>query len=813
MTIYLLKYNNYYNRTIKRFSTIDELLDRDDVVEIGTFENVNFNPGDGVATQLTLNYTEGPAANYLVAEDTDGSFTSWFVLDAQYVRFGQYQLTLRRDLVQDLWETLLDSPVFIEKATLSKNNPLFFNNEDMTFNQIKTKETLLKDKTGIPWIIGYVAPNTSITASVPIPGFTPDYTLTSLGQYDYYKWADWQDTHNALQVPSNYSLQINFYANNSSIFIGDKKYCLSWDKNGDPANYGDPSIYNYYSTYIYSWGDGQVGFPVGYAFRDAVGMVAVRAQPHIQSRSWTDVSPDTFIAGLGKDTDIATYNGEIGKVIKVGNDYYRITGSRKSTIKKMGTVSQSSNLGLRLADVVADLRNESVFSSTTASVEPAYNIAVQCDQYVLGFKKIANPTTYTLNVPADHEKSITPYDIFCIPYGRIELYGADSFSNEEIGYKLASDIIHTLGEEKLYDIQLLPYCPLPQSKLIDTEDGIGVIIDDVENGHELLKPSESAAATTTPPSALFWVKDPSFSFQIEADPLDAALIVPSHPTNAKVQYQTSFHRICSPNYNGTFEFSAIKNGGVKTFDVDCSYKPFSPYIRISPTFGGLYGQDFNDARGLILGGDFSLPRTSSEWRTYEQNNKNFQVMFDRQIDNIDINNNIQRTLEKWQVRTGTLQGATTGGIVGSMIPSAGFVGMGVGAAVGGIASAWGGAMDRKYNEQMRQEARDFTIDQFGYQLGNIQARPDNLTKVSSFNPNNKIFPVLEYYTATDTEKIAFRKKLEYNGMTVMAIGTISEYLQAQPSYIKGKLIRLNNDMEDYHIVNALADELYQGVYV
>ena len=71
MTIYLLKYNNYYNRIIKRYSTIDELLDRDDVTEIGTFQNVNFNPGDGVATQLTLNYTPTyHQPNYLVVEDT-----------------------------------------------------------------------------------------------------------------------------------------------------------------------------------------------------------------------------------------------------------------------------------------------------------------------------------------------------------------------------------------------------------------------------------------------------------------------------------------------------------------------------------------------------------------------------------------------------------------------------------------------------------------------------------------------------------------------------------------------------------------------
>lgn len=812
MTIYLLKYNNYYNRTIKRFSTIDELLDRDDVAVIGTFQNVNFNPGDGVATQLPLNYTEGPAANYLVAKDIDGTFTSWFVLDAQYVRFGQYVLSLRRDLVQDLWSTLADSPLFVEKATLSKNNPLFFNNEDMTFNQIKTKETLLKDKTGIPWIVGYVAPNTGLSISIPIPGFAPDYELSSLGAYEYYKWADWQTNHKALQVPTNYSVQINFHANNSSWFIGDKKYALSWDKNGEAANYGDPNIYKYYSNYIYSWGDGEAGFPIGYTFRDRVAAVAARAQSHIQSRSWNDISPDAYIEDLGTNADIATYQGEIGKTIKVGNVYYRITGSRKTTIKRMGDVAQGSGLGLRLADVVNGLYNEAVFASTTASVEPAYNISVECDQYVLGFEEIANPSDYTLVVPSDHEVSTTPYDIFCIPYGRIELYGTDSFSNEEMGYKLASAIIKALDEKLLYDIQLLPYCPLPQSKLVDTEDGIGVIIDDVENGHELLKPSE-IATTATPPSALFWIKDPSFSFQIDADPSDASLIVPPNSIDAKIEYQTSFHRLSSPNYNGTFEFSAMKNNGVNTFDIDCSYKPFTPYIRISPTFGGLYGQDFNDARGLIVGGDFSLPRTSSDWKTYEQNNKNYQVMFDRQISNIDINNNIQRTMEKWQIRTGTLQGATTGGVAGSMVPGAGLIGVGIGAAVGGVASGLGGALDRKYNEQLRQEARDFTIDQFGYQLGNIQARPDNLTKVSSFNPNNKIFPVLEYYTATSTEKEAFRNKLYYNGMTVMAIGTISEYLQTEPSYIKGKLIRLNNDMEDYHIVNALADELYQGVYV
>lgn len=512
MTAYLLKFNNYYNRTIKRFSTINELLDRDDVVEIGTFENVNFYPGDGVTTELPLRYDEGTTANYLVVEDTDGSFTSWFVLDAVYVCKGQYKLSLRRDLVQDLWETLADSPFFVEKATLSKNNPLFFNNEDVTFNQVKTKETLIKDKTGIPWIVGYVAPNTGITASIPIPGFTPDYVLPELGAYEYYKWAEWKTTHNSLQVPTDFSLQINFYANNSSWFIGDRNYCISWDKNGNPANYGNPATYKYYANYIYSWGDGAVGFPVGYTYRDMVGAVSPKAEPHIKSRTWTDITPNDYLENLGTEADISTYQAEIGKIIQVGTTYYRITGNVASATRNTAEISQASSLGLRLANVVSELREESVFASTIAQTEPAYNISVKCSRYILSFEKIADPSDYTLTVPSDHETSITPYDIFCIPYGRIELYGTDSFSSAEMGYELASKIIKSL-DKKLYDIQLLPYSPLPQSKFIDTEEGVGVIIDDVEAGHELLMPNENAP-NATPPSALFWVKNPSFSFQI-----------------------------------------------------------------------------------------------------------------------------------------------------------------------------------------------------------------------------------------------------------------------------------------------------------
>ena len=49
-------------------------------------------------------------------------------------------------------------------------------------------------------------------------------------------------------------------------------------------------------------------------------------------------------------------------------------------------------------------------------------------------------------------------------------------------------------------------------------------------------------------------------------------------------------------------------------------------------------------------------------------------------------------------------------------------------------------------------------------------------------------------------------------MTVMRIGTINEFLQAEQSYIKGRLIRLVGDY-DNHYVNELSQELYKGVYI
>ena len=176
--------------------------------------------------------------------------------------------------------------------------------------------------------------------------------------------------------------------------------------------------------------------------------------------------------------------------------------------------------------------------------------------------------------------------------------------------------------------------------------------------------------------------------------------------------------------------------------------------------------------------------------------------FNRQIQNMEVQNNVARLNDVLSATVGSIAGGVAGSELGGVL----------GAVAGLGLTAAAGAADYQINEQIRRENMDYTKDMFGYQLGNIKAVPDGLSKTTAYTKNNKYFPFLEFYTCTEEEKNALKNKLKYNGMTVMRIGTINEFLQPEQSYIKGRLIRLEGDY-DNHYVNELSQELYKGVYL
>lgn len=154
MSKYLLLqgYNSYTNRIAKRHNTADEYVANSENWALR--ENMNFNPNDGVRTQIVYNYTatELCSPNYVVVLDDNATVVSrWFVMEEIRQRNGQIVAILKRDLIADWWDYIIGAPCFIEKATLNYNDPFIFNKENMTYNQIKDEnEIFLKDKTETP---------------------------------------------------------------------------------------------------------------------------------------------------------------------------------------------------------------------------------------------------------------------------------------------------------------------------------------------------------------------------------------------------------------------------------------------------------------------------------------------------------------------------------------------------------------------------------------------------------------------------------------------------------------------------------------
>ena len=186
-------------------------------------------------------------------------------------------------------------------------------------------------------------------------------------------------------------------------------------------------------------------------------------------------------------------------------------------------------------------------------------------------------------------------------------------------------------------------------------------------------------------------------------------------------------------------------------------------------------------------------------------------MFDRQIKNMDVQNDVNRQGALAQAIVAPITGAAAGATVGAKVGKSGY-GAAVGAAVGAIGGAITAGIDYSNTVRMMEENRQYAIDMYGYNLQNIQAIPTSLTKTSALTYNTRVWPFVEYYTCTESERKALKDKIKYNGMTVMKIGQLSDYPLGEDRFYKGQVIRLNTNM-DSHMAYEIYNELKKGVYL
>ena len=774
MDLYYLNFNNYYNRQIKRFNTLTEYLP----FLVGTAEdNRNFNPANDIVVKFVTNRDRSEVGDYMIAVNNGVIDSRWFVLNGDRLRGGQYELTVRRDVIADYYSETVTSPCFIEKAKLETGDPMIFNKEDMTVNQIKMQETQLKDRTGCAWVVGYIPNNASFDKPVESkyiePNFNVDVKYDNLNEFPYYRFIneDLWDKPYSFKLSAFIGVQTNPF-----ITSGTRSYKLDIDiMSGYTSNNVVTANLSTSTDYYNPSSEKQLSSTTFY------GSLATSQQ----SRSDFYNSFLGFtLYGNNLGVDVNAFKSWNNKIIQVGTEanaiYYKVnivSGGPSAGVTNYVPVATANDKivpYLNLTNVSGTVGNKTFYIENLSN-----RYRVQLTQLYAQAKVVIDNNRVHLED--------SPYDMFCIPYSDdlvIKKEGTTyCTANKSLALSIATAIGQQSGKDNVYDIQLLPYCPVQRAIQANGD------FDIINESYDIITNNDNNVL-----GVVIWCDHSNFTFDI-----DNEIVV----TNPKVESQCDMYRLISPNYNGQFEFNVAMNGGMTKFNVDCTYKPYSPYIHINPDFGLLYGSDFNDARGLICGGDFSLPQVSNAWANYQLQNKNYQAMFDRQIQNMETQYKYQNLSQLINggmsaVGTGLATGVLAGGVFGG---------------ISALASVGGLATDYYFNRQLQNEALDYTKDLFGYQLGNIQALPDSLTKVTAFNSNNKIFPILEYYTCTETERQAFKNKIKWNGMTVMRIGTIAEFIKQEETYIKGKMIRIIGVDEPTNVLNEIANEINKGVFI
>lgn len=560
-----------------------------------------------------------------------------------------------------------------------------------------------------------------------------------------------------------------------------------------------------------------------------------------------------------------SYLGKINKDI-VSDEYYYMNPKKYTDYKSVrdfdelpyGEITNLNDVG-----VVFDVYFSSIYNALEIEKPDAFAIAAipgdprfgdkKCEIHAsveyCSFKHInatASQNFYidvnTIGTQLNHARCEDAcFDIVYLPYFDGDMAITDESTSTTVYISMTKPLameimqrIKTCCGDNCVDVQIVPFCPdKPINKWSVTDDGSGgekvlaASFDSIESLIPMFDDDSSDSLAKYLDSYLggignatgmaFWSKACSNSFSTSEIYNDYDAEGPSSQTveevfadsdSKKTSNQCNFCRLVSPNYNGQFEFKPAKIGRIIKLDIDYMYMPYTPYIKVSPNFGGLYGtHNFNgrnDATGLICNGSFSIPQYDDKWADYCIQNKNYQNVFDREVKNMEVTNLLTNVDKMVKFGAGLTGSVASGNPLKAATTAV--------SGISGIATTMIG----------QAEALDFKKDLFAMNLENIQALPYSLSNVGVFNNNNKIFPFIEFYTCTVEEKEAFENKIKYNGMTVGRIGKLSDYLPIEPSYtyvvpneynyIKGKLIRFDGITEDNHFIQYLADEMDKGAY-
>ncbi|MBP5446233.1 MAG: hypothetical protein J6Y28_08695 [Acholeplasmatales bacterium] len=871
--VYLLSFNNYYNRRVlKGYDTIAGYVNAGH--QIGqTIQNCNFEMRDGITSEIIINqgFATTQPDYMLIEEKETNNFSRWFILDSDLIRGNQYKFTLKRDICVDYNDVLINSHYFIERGWINdKNSDLLYNKEGQAYSQIKTGQTYLFDETNCAWIVGYfdkkwnggsMGSHVNIGSEVTYtaPNGISNWTVGGTNMYQYIDM-EGHRTHsyiNADTGPDNYYMCLNMPVHNINLSGSDKYNMVhfgidlktltatnsvidsDWIDSRPYTGVGVKSINSF--TYVSKvdqtkWTGNSNVTSASYKNTLYYNYLNYLLDPNplIYSNLMNDLNTAAGLTAADKELAETLYYDYNGKTIKdlTTNKVYRISVminfadgqfsnyTTSDDIYTSGKAFIKSSLHTAYGDFSVTFDDNDTDTSK-------FDLYYHYNKYYI---RLTEEVPVTLSIQSASTRQHTldaAYDMFCLPYGDLTIKYTDGGQTKfltmtkELSMNLAQSIAINAGEN-IYDLQILPYCPMREC-IIQTSPGFSFDIRGLNSGQYDTVVDQSAGAIKMG-FILYPSNAEQSSFKLR-DCYADCYTVPQFTDaySLKKDYNTKMYRLSSPNFASSFEFSMAMNDGIEYYIVSYTYKPYTPYIRIRPKFNRMYNQDYQDGRGLILQGDFSVPTLTDQWVKFEIENKNYLNTFNREIDSMELQHKVGETQDLANAITGSITGALSGAMAGGIAGSAaGPVGTAVGAiggaVIGGVTSAVGGVIDYQNNQKLRNDAIDKAKDLFNYQLDNIKALPRTIRNIGCFTADFTMVPVLEEYSASPDEIDTYDYKMNWYGMSIMRPGHLLEYTRNDgETFVQGYLLRLDTastpEEADNHLAEALSDEVSKGLYI
>ena len=591
MQLLLLHYNNYFNRIIKKENTIADYKAADaDYKEVS---NINFNPGDGVNTSLVLglgqngSLFDGDESDYLVAYevvDNNNVINSrWFIIEQDRERAGQFELTLKRDVLADNYTDVVNSPIFLEKGFINDvNDPLLYNSESMNLNQIKQLEVPLMDETKSGWVVGYIPSDAfpkvepaydRVEKKVTTP-MEADFEIDNINDWSYWQYC----TNNP-----NYKLMADS--------AGKRKVTVkirSEDRHADYRSFRVDMVTANYTFYPNSTDAGT------YSQQNS-GYIKTSAT--LEYPQWyQDYGPVTFKQGTinaGICNNIfdpvrnnsafnTALNTILGTGINIGdtsalrrlqdkiildattNKYYRISvisisESNPITVTSSTTGGQAALTALKNAMYYPNGAGGSLQGEYTT-----FTASNSSTSYAIKLTNIGDSFYVDLNSDRAHLND-APYDMFCIPFSdtlKLKFDSTEFTCSKNVALSMATEIARDLGSGNVYDVQLLPYCP--NRTMVVNSGSPSSVLNLASVKYDLIKES----VTNSPKSAVIWCTESTFQVPITVE----SNIVEFKPTeDAPIKINNeSYYTI--PNsistYTGRMGISTTSYNNIIVYKVD-----------------------------------------------------------------------------------------------------------------------------------------------------------------------------------------------------------------------------------------------------